>query len=99
MKFYDDPNSASTWMVAFISVLVLIVTILFLQVVYYGVLKDEVIAKRPTSYPVDQERQTQIAQIEQGVRWVDKDAGIVGMPIEMAMDQVVASRQGSEGGR
>lgn len=99
MKLYDDPNSGSTWMVGFISLLLLIVTILFLQVVYYGVLKDEVTAKRPSSYAVDADRDAQTAQIEQGVRWVDKERGIVGMPIEMAMDQVVASRQGSEGGR
>ncbi len=99
MKFYDDPNTSSTWLVGFISLFVLIVTILLLQVVYYGVLKDEVTSKRPKSYAVDSDREAQTAQIEQGVRWVDKEQGVVGMPIEMAMDQVVASRQGSEAGR
>ena len=99
MKFYDDPDTASTWMVGFISLLLIVVTILLLQVVYYDVLTDEIASKRPQTYAVEELLQSQTAQIERGVRWVDKEHGLVGMPIEMAMELVVESHQGSGSGR
>ncbi len=98
-KYYDDPNSSSTWMVGIISALVLLVSILLLQILYYGVLQDEMASKQNNFTETRALRDSQVQQIEGSVRWIDEESGVVGMPIEMAMERVVASQHEDESER
>jgi hypothetical protein len=99
MKQYDDPNSASTWMVGIISALAVLVTILLLQVFYYATLKEEVLAKQGWGGALEQQRDDQERQIAGSARWIDRENGVVGMPIEMAMERIVAAQQPAGRGR
>ena len=76
----------------------LVVSILMLEIGFHLVKRSQferkVVAVAPAELLALQAAQQGVLQ--QGVRWVDGSAGLVGMPIEAAMD-VVVRRHGRDG--
>lgn len=87
-----DPRSDSTAWVGAISGLILLLSILFLQVVYFRMEATEEIAKQGSAAAERLElmRMEQEARLNGGYRWLDAEQGVVGMPIEDAMARVAA---------
>lgn len=76
----------------------LVVAILALEIGFHLVKRDQFERKVVAVAPAEllALRTAQEAVLQQGVRWVDGKAGLVGMPIESAMAAVVR-RHGGDG--
>ena len=73
-----------------------VLAVIALQVVHYKMSEGEFVRKVLEVEPeaLTALESTQTAGLEQGVRWIDADRGVVGMPIDAAMDAVVAEHGG-----
>jgi hypothetical protein len=91
-----DLHNIVTWGLVF--ALGLVVSILALEIGFQLVQRRQFERKVVEVAPAEllALRASQQAVLQQGVRWVDGNAGLVGMPIEMAMDAVVR-RHGGDG--
>ena len=69
--------------------LITVVAILLLEIGFYAMRDHEVARKATVSEAAALLEAEQAARLTEGVRWVDRDAGRVGMPIETAMAAVV----------
>lgn len=69
--------------------LITVVIILLLEIGFYAMRDAEVARKSVTSEEAAMLEAAQAAKLQEPVRWVDAEAGRVGMPIEKAMAAVV----------
>lgn len=83
---HDDPNARSVAFVGAIGTLLLIMVVVLLQAFFYRAEQSENERKALMTSPAEL-RRLQTAQREQlaGRRWVDREKGIVAIPIEDAM--------------
>jgi len=91
----DDPQSTSTVTVGIVSGLLLLLVIFGLQLLYYRMAGRE--AEIKTGDPAAAAaalRAEQEGLLEGGYRWIDREKGIVALPIERAMERVAAPSQG-----
>jgi hypothetical protein len=95
MMRYDDPNVPLSAVIGLIAVILVFVIIVALQAVFYNMQAAEL--ERKVGSPRDQE----LAQLEASqreilttYRWIDQKGGVVGIPIERAMELVAAEAQG-----
>lgn len=87
---HGDPTTSWTVIAGILGALGVFVIVLGLQVLFYAVERAEH-QRKVIEQPYDEVRRIR-AQQEQGLhsyRWVDKNAGIVGIPIDRAMALVV----------
>jgi hypothetical protein len=91
MAEYDDINTSSVALVGFVGTMVLVAIVIVLQVAYYHVAAalfrqkdlDQPIVELETAIQAQQARLA-------GYHWIDKPKGVVAIPIDRAMDLVVA---------
>ena len=86
----DDLNTFATVVIGIVSVVLVFALIVALDVLYYHVAEAEVAGKSTgeMSGVLAESRAQQEAQLT-SYGWVDREAGIVHIPIDVAMKQVV----------
>jgi hypothetical protein len=91
---YDDPNVPVSAVVGIISAVLLFVVIIGLQAVFFSMEKSE-IDRKVTSRSYDALERLRAGQLEQlnSYGWVSEPDGVVHVPIERAMEIVVAEGQ------
>ena len=91
---YDDPNVAASAVVGIISAILLFVIIVVLQAFFYGAEQRE-LEKKVYSQPYQALQQLDAKQLEllASYGWVSEAEGLVRVPIERAMELVVADGQ------
>ncbi len=93
---HEDPAASSTWLMGFIGVVLLVVTMLGLTALYYNVKADRVedqVLKPDIDEPKDL-RDSQEGLLHAPARWVERDEGgevtrELAIPLERAMEIVV----------
>jgi hypothetical protein len=90
----DDPNSGATFMVILLSTVFCLATVWVLQGYFEYAQRKEVEAKVVNVTPANlaRSRQDDAARLS-GYRWIDRESGVVSIPIEDAM-QLVVERAG-----
>jgi len=93
----SDPKTGPTVVAAAIGTFVLVATVLWLEALYHGTVEAERKRKVVAQVPVEL-RTVEAAQLDQlrEYRWVDRERGIVTIPIERAMELVIAEPRGAE---
>ncbi len=93
---HEDPAASSTWLVGFIGVVLLVVTMLGVTALYYNVKADRVDEKvvKPDRWDVKKLRIQQEQRLNTPARWVERDEGgevtrALSIPLERAMKSVV----------
>ena len=91
MATRDDVNTPVIAVVGFISALLFFATIILLQVIFYHVQAEQRYDKDINQPPVElsnlvHNQQARLAEY----RWVDEKKGVVAIPIDRAMELVVA---------
>ena len=91
---YDDPNVAASAVVGFISAILLFVIIVVLQAFFYRAEQGE-LEKKVYSQPYQALQQLDADQLEllNSYGWVSQADGVAHIPIERAMDLVVAESE------
>ncbi|HMB67816.1 MAG TPA: hypothetical protein VKU85_00845 [bacterium] len=90
-KHVDDPSASPTAVVVVVFTLLVVITILALQAYFTRVntqqLETKVISRTPEEKAeVFAEQHRELSEY----RWVDREQGVVGIPVEQAMKIVVA---------
>lgn len=93
----DDPNSLMTVVVGVISCVLLLAILFGLEAVFYGLqqreFRDKVVNRKPV------ELQQVRAEGEQAIRdyrWIDREQGVIGIPIERATELLIEEHRGRE---
>jgi len=88
---YDDPNAAPTAYVVALLAVLLVGTVFALEG-YYGRVRSEVAQDKLISLSYEELESVRAAQTAQIHRteWIDKEAGIVAIPVDRAMELVAA---------
>ncbi len=100
----EDPNAYRIAVFGIVGAVLVFAAIVWLQALFYRAEKAEVEKKTYSQAPEELSR-IRAEQIEamNSYRWVDRDSGVVAIPIERAMELVAreaaASSRGEEGGR
>jgi len=85
----DDPGSGATLRVGVAGVLLVVLSVIGLEVLYYH---TERRARRALEAAASAER-TELQRVQRqrldGWRWVDRDRGVVAIPVERAMELVI----------
>lgn len=86
----SDPRSSSTLIVGAVGIVLLVVVVILLEVLFYDTAETEYQRKVVAEQP----QQLRLLQAEQrdrlnAYRWVDRENGVVALPIERAMELVV----------
>jgi hypothetical protein len=86
----DDPDAPMTLIVAVLLAVVTVASVLALQG-YFGKVQDaELRSKVVDVQPADlQQAREEGEALLEGYRWVDRDQGVVAIPIEKAMEMTV----------
>ena len=88
-----DPSTAATVVVGVVGAILLVVCVVLLQAYFYRAEGNEnrrkVVAVAPEE--LAQARAEQLGALN-SYRWVDEKAGVVAVPVERAMELVVAER-------
>jgi hypothetical protein len=96
-KHVDDPIASATAVVVVVFSLAVAVTLIALQAYYGRATARELEVKVLQITPEERARvETEQRERLSGYRWVDRDAGVVSIPIERAMELVV--REAAAGG-
>ena len=86
---YDDPNVSASAVIGIIGAILLFVVIVALQALFYSAEEAERARKVHGRAGEEAERLTAEQQeILNSYRWIDQQAGVVGIPIERAMELV-----------
>ncbi len=96
---YDDPNVATSAVVGVVGAILLFVIIVAMQALFYRA--DEAEKERKVyNQPYQELVQLRAQQQEKlnGYRWVDPKAKVVAIPIDRAMELVVAESSSKETG-
>jgi hypothetical protein len=92
-----DPSAFSTVYVGVVGTILLVVIIYWLTAFYHDTVASENYAKQVAVRPVERERyRAAEAEALAGYGWVSQPDGVVRIPIERAMELVVAERQGQD---
>ena len=88
---YDDPNAPISGTVAVISAVVVLVTVLLLESLYYKMQNREFEAKvvAPKNQALEALKNDQ-TDLRDSYGWVDQEKGIARIPVEQAMQEIVA---------
>jgi hypothetical protein len=88
-----DPNTPATVVVGVVFAILLVVCVVLLQAYFFGAERAEYRRKVVAVAPEElaQVRAEQLGMLN-GYRWIDEKAGVAGIPIERAMELVVAER-------
>ena len=94
----SDPKTAPTFLVAGVGLTLLIVIVLLLEVLYQRTAEAETYRKVIAEQPQEL-RSLRAVQLEQlnGYRWVDERQGVAAIPIDRAMQLVVADYGSASG--
>lgn len=86
----DDPNAAMTVVVAVVGCVLVFVIVVALQAVFYEA-RDAEFDRKVVSVRPEQLRSLRSEHLEQlnSYRWVDREAGVVAIPIDRAMELMV----------
>jgi hypothetical protein len=97
-KHVDDPSASPTAIVVVVFTLLVVITILALQA-YFNRVNDEQLSEKVISQTPEEKAALFAEQRRElaGYRWVDRDSGVVGIPVERAMELVVAEQAQSGG--
>ena len=97
MRNPTDPDAAATALVGIVGAVLLFVVIVLLQAYFYGAEREETNRKlvTPASEELVRTRAEQ-QELLHSYRWIDQEGGVVGLPIERAMELALA-RSGSGG--
>ena len=92
---HDDPTSGATLLVGFVGTCLFVFVVLYIHVLFENHRTAEERRKQINVAPAElmQYRAEQEALLH-GYRWVDEEAGVVQIPIERAMELVVAESGG-----
>jgi hypothetical protein len=95
--WHEDPDISLTAMVVIVGAVLTFVVVVFLQAIFYRAESAEFERKVVNEMP----KQLRNARAEQSAllneyRWVDRDAGVVAMPIDRAMEIMVERAGGEE---
>jgi hypothetical protein len=95
----DDPNSSATVWIGLISVILLLLIVMLLQVAYYHSERKELEAKAAKAGLAELQavRAEQEGLLEADYRWLDREQGLVGLPIDRAMELVADGRRAAGG--
>ncbi len=74
--------------------LITVLVIILLQILFHVVMGGEIDRKNVVSAEAVELEAAQLAKLDEPLRWVDAEAGRVGMPIEDAMAAVVRRHGG-----
>ena len=95
MTRYDDPDVPLSAVIGLIGAMLLVVIIVVLQAVFFDMEAAELERK------VYSQRDEALARLEAeqretlaSYRWIDQEGGVVGIPIERAMELVAAESRG-----
>jgi len=94
---YDDPNAPISATVAIVSAVLVLVSVVLLEALYYKMQDREFQTK--VVAPKDQalvSLQTEQSELLARYGWVNKDDGIARIPIEHAMELTVSETPGLE---
>ena len=93
---HEDPAASSTWLVGFIGVVLLVVTMLGVTALYYNVKasKEQDVVLDEPFIEVEKARARQERRLNTPARWVERDEGgevtrELAIPLERAMKIVV----------
>ena len=91
-----DPNGAWTAVIGIIGAVLTLAIIVGLQALYNQVYQDE-LQRKVYGAVSDQLMQTRADQLAtmNSYKWVDQEAGVAGIPIEVAMEKVVTELKGT----
>ena len=91
----DDPNSFMTIVLGLIGCILLLAILFALEAVFYSTQQAEFREKVVGQTPVElQQVQAEHLEAIRDYRWVDREAGVVGIPIDRAMEQMVEEHRG-----
>ena len=95
MATNNDVNTPAIALVGFISALLLFAMIILLEVMFYRIEARDRYEKDFSQPPAEltslvQQQQARLAEY----RWIDEKKGVVAIPIDRAMELVVAENQG-----
>ena len=76
-------------------ILITVLVVLLLQIGFHVMRNNELERKTVLSPEFTNLEAEQKARLDEPLRWVDKDAGTVGLPIEKAMAAVVRNNSGA----
>jgi hypothetical protein len=88
-----DPNTPATVVVGVVFAVLLVVCVVLLQAYFNRAESEENLRKVVAVAPeeLSQARADQLGVLN-AYRWIDEKAGVVGIPVERAMELVVAER-------
>ena len=86
----SDPRSSTTLIVGAVGIVLLVVVVILLEVLFYDTAETEY-QRKVVAEPPQQLRLLQAEQRERlnSYHWVDRENGVVAIPIERAMELVV----------
>lgn len=95
----DDPNSLLTYAVGAISCVLLFAIIIALEALFFWAQQRE-FDRKVTSRRPNELRQVQAESLEKinDYRWIDQEAGVVAIPIDEAMKNMVRDARTGGGG-
>ncbi|TWT45243.1 hypothetical protein RAS1_16650 [Phycisphaerae bacterium RAS1] len=87
---HDDPKPSATAFALAVGIIVVIVSVIGLQALYFAVESDHAgSAAVQASFPTRTQLKNEQLAGTGGYRWVDKQAGIVAVPVDRAMELVL----------
>ncbi len=92
-----DPNTSTTILVGLVGAILVFVIIVGLQTLFYRAEYAETVSKvyRRDPQELSRLRADQIEQLH-GYRWIDREKGVVAVPIEIALELVVRESAGEK---
>lgn len=98
-KHVDDPSASPTAIVVVVFTLLVVITILALQA-YFSRVSNEQFEEKVVS-EIPEEKATVFAEqrkLLSEYRWIDRDQGVVGIPVDRAMEIVASELREQQGG-
>lgn len=92
MAYYDDLNNKKIVAIGVWGSLITFVIVILLQAAYYQqtYIND---VRKASEYPQTVEMLEKQEQELEGYKWIDKDKGIIAIPIEKAKEEVIKELQ------
>ena len=91
----DDPNSLLTVVVGVIGCALLLASIFGLEALFYSLqqreFQDKVVQRKPVEL---QQVRAEAREAIRDYRWIDKENGVVGIPIERATELLIEDHRG-----
>ncbi len=94
---FEDPEPSATWFYTIAGGLVLIATVLAVAAVYYNSFGKK-LSERVVDVDINEIETLKAghqAQLDADARWIDRDEGVIAIPIDDAKDLVIREYGGS----